>query len=55
MNYWCNQLVPALEKEGIHILQYQDLKPQLNPLRTGSAFNSHVNPRRAGIRAIPAT
>lgn len=26
MDYWCNQLVPALEKEGIHIVHYQDLK-----------------------------
>lgn len=26
MDYWCNQLVPALEKEGIHIVQYQNLK-----------------------------
>ena len=26
MNYWCNHLVPELEKEGIHILSYQNLK-----------------------------
>jgi polyphosphate kinase len=26
MNYWCNQLAPALEKEGIFILNYQNLK-----------------------------
>ncbi len=26
MNYWCNQLVPDLEKEGIHIVNYQKLK-----------------------------
>ena len=25
MNYWCNHLVPELEKEGIHILNYQSL------------------------------
>ncbi|MFZ0547068.1 MAG: polyphosphate kinase 1 [Candidatus Promineifilaceae bacterium] len=26
MNYWCNHLVPELEKEGIHVMHFQDLK-----------------------------